>query len=509
MADRLQQAEHMRDRAARYDLLVSLAAIAAILAIAAALHAVLHRPNATIGALLLLLVVLVAATRARFRAAVGVSLAAMLAFNFFFLPPVETFTIADPQNWVALFVFLAVATIAGELSAAARERAREAEARRGEVSRLFDLSRDILRTSDGDSSIAELAGHVAGRFDVESLAIGIRDQEGWAVYEGGRRPLSPAHAALDRVLADGRSDASDDVPAAIESGIRASGSMILAPLRLGSSSIGVLAIERMALDAATLDAVSGLVALAIERTAFLRERKDAELVAQRAELASALLASISHDLRTPLTAVRTAVANLQAPGNTDAGRRAQANVALAGIDRLSRLFDDILDMARIDASAVSITREWVTAADIVDAAIAQAGPLFDERTIRIDADETMLVHVDPRLTSSALVHLLENAARYGGDPVEVGGWPDAQGLTLTVRDHGPGLAPADIGQVFDRFYRGAAGRHGAGIGMGLAITRGLLAAEGGRVCAANAPGGGASFTIAVPGPVRPVDYELP
>ena len=490
----------MRDPAVRRDLLAAFVAVVAILVVALALHAVLARPNATIGALLLLMIVLVTATRARFRAAAAVSLTAMLAFNFFFLPPVQTFTIADPQNWVALFVFLAVATVGSELSSAARQQAHEAEARRREVSRLFELSRDILRTGDGENSRTDLARHVAGRFGLASSAICIRDGEGWTVFEGGSRPVNPSAAMLDRAFRGviaGKSLPADAAPDPVA----------WSPLRLGARPVGLLVTDRRGVDSGTLDAVSGLVALAIERSDFLREREAAERLAERAELASALLASIGHDLRTPLTAIRTAVANLHDAG-TDADRRAQASLALAGIDRLSRLVADILDMARIDASAVTAAREWVTAADIIDAAVAQIGSALDGRTLQVTADEAMLVHVDPRLTSSALVHLLENAARYGGDgPVDVQGRAEG-GLTLTVRDHGPGLAPADLERVFDRFYRGRSEGDGAGIGMGLAIARGLLAAEGGRVSAANAGGGGAVFTIWIPAPVRIFDREL-
>jgi two-component system sensor histidine kinase KdpD len=323
-------------------------------------------------ALALLLIVLGTATLGRLRIAIAVSVVAMLTLNFFFLPPVGTFTIADPQNWVALFVFLAVAVIASQLSAAAQDRAREAIARRNDVMRL------------------------------------------------------------------------------------------------------------------------------------LAERDAAELARQKAELAATLLASLSHDLRTPLTAIRVAVENLLGDLPADE-RRLQAGAAMTELDRLTRLFQDILDMARIDAGAINIDHQWVSAADVVDAAVAHVRHAFEERQLRVDADAETEVEIDPRLASVALAHLLENAAQYSPADREIlaEARVEQDGLHVSVTDYGPGLDPNELDHLFERFYRGRTGRQATfGTGMGLSITRGLLAAAGGRVWAENVQGAGARFSIVVPGPVR-------
>jgi two-component system sensor histidine kinase KdpD len=330
--------------------------------------------SATTVALTLLLIVLLAATIARVRVAIIVSVTAMLTFNFFFLPPVGTFTIADPQNWVALFVFLGVAVVASNLSASAQERAREAIARRNEVTRL------------------------------------------------------------------------------------------------------------------------------------LQERDAAELARQKAELASTLLASLSHDLRTPLTAIRIAVENLSGELPVDE-RTAQADAAVAELERLTELVQDILDMARIDAGAIRIDPQWVTAADVVDAAVAHARHPLEGRTVHIDADAETEVQIDPRLASAALSHLLENAAQYSPreSPIDVHARVVGGGLHVAVTDHGRGVDPGELEQLFERFYRGRAVRDTTvGTGMGLSITRGLLGAAGGCVWAENVPGAGARFSIDVPGPIRAV-----
>ena len=230
------------------------------------------------------------------------------------------------------------------------------------------------------------------------------------------------------------------------------------------------------------------------------ERRAAELAHQRAELSSALLASLSHDLRTPLTAIRTAIDNLDTAALTEEQRREQARVASGQLDRLTRQFEEILDMARIEAGAVQARREWTTPAEVIEASLSHAAHVLVHRDLRVEAPDDIGIEIDPRLTSSALVHLLENAARYSVDgPIVVRGWTEPDGLRIDVTDSGPGLQPGEAERLFEPFYRGERGRQGvAGTGMGLAITRGLLAAEGGRVWAGSPAAGGACFSIAVP-----------
>ncbi len=499
----------------RRDTLVTIGGLMALATIIVTLRAVQDRPNPTIAALLFLLVVLGTATTAHLRVSVGISVAAMLVFNFFLLPPFYTLTIADPQNWVALFVFVVVAAIASQLSAAVRERAHEAEARKQEVTRLFDLSRDILLTTDSERAVADVARYVARRFELDTIAICLPTATGWNVHQGGDRAVEPTPDQLDDALARMRGPLEYDARERAYGGHVVVGdrnaSTTLVPLRLGPKPVGILATQVETLDLGTLDALGGVVAIAIERAHFLAERKKTETFSQRADLASALLASFSHDLRTPVTSVRVAVTNLQDVTLSSDERRAQAQLALHELDRLTRLFQDILDMARIDAAAVNPNRQWVSPADVVDAAAAHAAPSIAQHALHIDADELTEIQVDPRLTSTALAHVLENAGRYSpeGTAITVRAWTEDDGAHFVVRDQGPGLAPADLDHLFEPFYRGPATRHATGTGLGLAITRGLLAAEGGRIWCENASDGGAQFTIVVPSPVRVLDTEEP
>jgi len=409
----------------------------------------------------LIIVLLVAAT-APLWVAVTTSFAAVLAFNFFFLPPVGTLTIADPQNWTALFALLVVSLVASNLSAVARARTREAEARRDSLERLFDLSRDVLLISDSQEANASLAGFISRRFDLDYVAICVPHAGEWLVFEAG-------------------------------------------PLRLGARPIGLLAAAGRPIEATTLDAVAGLTAIAIERAQFLDERKAADLARQSEALKSALLASLGHDLRTPLTAIKVAASNLQASWPDEQERRAQSEVILTEVDRLTRLFQNILEMARIDAGAITQDARWVSPSEIIEAARSRVEPALRGRAVDVVADADRLVRTDPRLTAAALSQLLENAAQYSppGSPIEVRASVGAEGLTIAVRDRGPGIPEADLPHVFERFYRGANVRdRRSGTGMGLAIAKGVLAIARGRIAAENCGDGGVRFTIGVPAEVK-------
>src|SRR6266511_4832624 len=377
--------------------------------------------NHTTVGLALLLVVLGTATLGKLWIATVVAIAATMAFNFFFFPPVGTFTIADPQNLIALFAFLAAAVIASRLSSAAQVRAREAIERRNEVTRLFDLTRDVLLTTETSSAIDALAQHVARRFELSRVAICLPVDNTWRLHQGAANDVRVAPDVLDSALAKARGVLEFDAHQRAYGGhlriAAETGELVIVPLRHVTKTVGLLAADTM-LEVGTLDAVAGVVAIAIERAHFLAEREAAERLRQKAELASTLLASLSHDLKTPLTAVRVAVENLRTDLPLEE-RRAQAATAIVELKRLNRLFQDILDMARIDAEAIHLEQQWVTPADVVDAAMAHVRHAVDGRPVRVDAEAEMQVRIDPRVASVALSHLLENAAQYSPEDREI------------------------------------------------------------------------------------------
>ncbi|RPI52137.1 MAG: DUF4118 domain-containing protein [Acidobacteria bacterium] len=465
----------------------------------------LHVSNATTVSMTFLMVVLVVAATSRLWIAVVTSLVAVLCFNFFFLPPVATLTIADPHNWVALFAFLAVSLVASNLSAVARARTQEALDRRDELARLFDLSRDILVMTESREAISVLARSLARRFDLDFVAIALPRGHDWETFEAGAQTIALDKTQLTSAFAAAQTSLEFDAYARTYAGHREmtidGRSVRLVPLRVGTKPIGILAASGRPIEAGTLDTLGGVVAIAIERAQFLEERKAAALTRQSEELKTALLASIGHDLRTPLTAIRVAASNLRAPALSEGDRLEQSDVILSEVERLTRLFQNILEMARIDTGTIAAESLWSHPAEIIAAARDQVEHTLRPHPIELSVDGDLLVRLDPRLTATAVAHVLENAAQYSpaGSPIQISARVAAGELIVRVRDRGPGIAPADLPHLFDRFYRGVAAKNRtSGTGMGLWIARGLLAAENGRVWAENHPEGGAEFTIVVP-----------
>lgn len=484
-----------------------------MVALISAVYARLGVTNSTIVALSFLLVVLVVATVSVRWVAVAISLMAFACFNYFFLPPIGRWTIADPQNLAALFTLLAVSIIASHLSSEARRRANEATARRDELARLFDLTRDILLITDTSDALALVARSIARRFGFDSATICLPSSGGWQVH-GSRGPeLTIATSELDAVFAAAQARIEFDAEERTYSGhtrvqsAPAAGAWLV-PLRVGTRPTGLLALRGGGIEPGTRDAIAGVTAIAVERMHLLEERKEAELVRRGAELKSALLASLSHDLKTPLTAVTVAANNLDTSWLTEDQRHEQVEIVRTELGRLNRLFQDIVDMARIETNAIDPELEWVSVEEIVEAAAQQAERALSGHHLEVDpGTEKALVRLDPRLTSAALAHLLENAGQYSppGSTIRVAVSLSSDELTMAVRDEGPGISPEDLVHLFQRFYRGAAARQQRfGTGMGLAITRGLLAAEKGRVWAENCAEGGAVFTLAVPVECRAV-----
>jgi two-component system sensor histidine kinase KdpD len=478
----------------------ALAALAAIALVAATYKFVFTGVNATTVALSLLLVVLGAASRYGLGPGIVAATTGLVCFNFFFLPPVGRLTIADPQNWVALFAFLVTAVTASHLSSRARSRARDAERRREEVTKLYDLSRAIIATPESENAATLIAGQVVQVFGCGYCGVFLpAASNDWEqVAAASRISFTPSPAAIHRAYG------SETV---VSQGGEGSGPPVTAiytPLKVGVRSIGVLVIAAGTPSSDSSEAIAGLVSLALERARFMREVSRTEALRQSDELKAALLASVSHDLRTPLTSIRAAVDNLLEENVKLAPLAVrELHVVIAEeVERLTRLVHNLLEMARIESGEMKPAAAWQSVPELVRNVLERCEPLLRRHHVTVRLNEPMApVMLDARLLAQALANVVENAAKYStaGSEIVVNAALEDDSLTVRVEDQGPGLSPDELERVFEKFYRGNSDdRRQEGTGMGLAIARGIVEAHGGRIWAENIPGAGAAFIVKIP-----------
>lgn len=445
--------------------------------------------NATTVGFAYLLAVLVIATRWGFLEATVASLLAVLCFNFFFLPPVGTFNIAEPQNWVALFAFLTTSIIASQLSARARQRTQEALNRQKEMERLYALSRAILLTDARQAPAQQIAQRIEEIFEFRALAL--HDGGTGEIHRAGPEDLS----AFDDKL---KQAASLGTPLADEP----TGTAII-PVRLGGHVIGSLAVRGGDLSATALQALSNLVAIALEKVRGQEAANRAEAARQSEELKSALLDSIAHEFKTPLTSIKAAAtALLSTPTPSQEEQRELLTVVDEEADRLGRLVTEALQMARIEAGKVKLNADLCSVASLVQGIPQQMKSVLEGRSIRVSiADDMPLIIADEELMGLAIRQLLDNAVKYSppGSPIAISAEKGEGSVIISVSDQGPGIPEREQLRIFQKFYRRTdTHRHVTGSGMGLAISLEIVRAHGGEIWVESVPGQGSKFCISVP-----------
>ncbi len=459
-----------------------------LVAAAAALGRVLRVNATTEGFVFLFAVLAVAVPRGLFAGTVA-SVAAALAFNYFFLPPVGTFTIADPSNWVALSAFLVASTVTSRLVARARQRAEEAVARRAEVEALYDLSIDLFAATNRVGALGVAAGRALRTIGAKGGGL-LLFREGPGNVETVfdlAGSLESDNALIESV---GRQGETVEVPAA--DGARD----VYLPLAVGGKASGVLVARGTRAEKNALESVGRLVALAVERERFLRERTHLEALRESDTLKTSLLRAVSHDLRSPMTTIRMGLARLRRSAGDE---RAIDDVARE-TERLSRRIDNLLAVARLDAGTFVPRPEPSPAADLFRSALESLPLVLEGQKTEVSVSpETPDLFVDPALAVEILANLLENAARASpaGQPIELHAEPDPlqKGrVHLEVFDRGPGIPAA--------FKRAAGGPKESGdsgrTGLGLEICRSLARALGGTINFADRPGGGTIARLDLP-----------
>ena len=459
-------------------------------AIAAVVFAYILLPaNPTTVALTLFLVVLFVASRWGLVLATTTAVVATLAFNYYFLPPVRTFTIANPQNWIALFAFLVSAVVASRLSERARREAENATRRRKEVERLYLLSQQLLATDNVIELVTSIPQYVREAFGLEAAAMFLPKRG--EVYRTGLD-----HPELSR-------DQLESVSGRGELVIEEERQLCFVPLRIGVRPVGSLGIEGAVLSRETLEAVGSLVAIAIERAGAVETLTRTEAARESEKLRSALLDSVTHEFRTPLTAIKLSVTTLLSPDPIGADERQDLlTVINEETDRLNRLVGEAAEMARLDAQHVELRREPHRVQDVIAAALDKSAKLLSDRRIDLDIPASLpLIRVDLDRIAEVLIQLLENASKYSpvDTPITVTADAGRDMVTVSVADQGPGIDDLEQSLIFEKFYRGRDQRYRVqGTGMGLAIAKAIVEAHGGTIGVTSQLGSGTVFHFTVP-----------
>jgi len=471
-----------------------LAAGALLWGIVAVYHLWLH-VNPTTVALTLLLLVLTLAANWGLRYAVATSLVASVCYNYYFLPPIGTFTINDPQNWLALFAFLATSVVGSRLSERAREEAEDARLRQRELEVLYGLSRELLQTEN----VAGLLNAIA------PAAMMVTRANAVVLYllAGDRRYIAgdPRAIPMDDI---GMRQLSLTLPAP-DTVVGAGGHEARVPLRVGVRPRGLLLQSGGAqLSQPTLEAIAGLVSISIDRAQALEDVTRVEASKESERLRSLMIDSITHELRTPLTAIKAASTTLLQPDGsalTDEGRRDLLVVIDEESDRLNRLVSEAVEMAQLDAQQVHMTFAPVAVRALVEGALeACAGPLAGH-PLTVSLLPLPAVLADRDYIEKVLCNLLENAAKYSAadGPIFVSAERRGETVTVSVADRGLGIDLTEQELIFERFYRATTqSQRTSGTGMGLAISRAILEAHHGSLTVTSQLGEGSVFAFTLP-----------
>jgi two-component system, OmpR family, sensor histidine kinase KdpD len=420
--------------------------------------------------------------------AVCLSIGCTLLYNFFFLPPIGSFTIAEPQNWIALFSFLASAIFISRIAESERRQAALSEARRSEMERLYEFSNQLLMEENLRDVARNAPRVVASIFAFEAVTLYLN--EGDAAYSSDPRR---AFVSLDELRAAARLP---DAPRSREADV------CIVPLVLGMRASGSIAMTKAGYSDGLYDAIGGLLAIALERATALDRFSRVEAAREGERLRSALLDSVTHELRTPLTAIRAAATSLSSqPALAESQRSEMYAILDEESARLDRLIGQAVEMAQLDSDGIEVRPRPQRLQEVIDMALQDCRLQLRGRPVTVELPADMpSVSLDRELIRRVLRHLLENAARYSpaGSPVRIGATLAPDRLSVSITDEGQGIDEAEQTYIFDKFYRGSRQRLLHGTGMGLAIAKAILRAHNGGIEVASHRDQGATFTFWVP-----------
>jgi len=460
------------------------------------------------------------------RPAVLASIAAFLAFDFFLIDPRHRFTVSEPEEWLALGLLLVTGVITGQLAAALRNRAREARRREREAVVLYDVVR-LMTGSDLRESLAAVAERLRQELALAAVVIGFHGGTAAGLWAeaGEQEALGLARASSmtpKLLLGEGAGPTSERrgspgpwirvLPPHLpgQPGL-ASDRLREVPVRLGDGTVGLISLVRQpqaapftAADDRLLSAVGNQLAIAIERTRLREEAAEAEILRRTDELKTALLNTVSHDLRTPLASIIASASSLlqQDVQWTEDERRGFARAIEEEGERLNRLVGNLLDLSRIQAGSLVPQRSWYDLSALVDDVLGRLRFVTSRHRLVVSLEEELLpVFLDYILIDEVLANLIGNAVKYTppGSEIAIRATRDNDEVQVEVADTGPGIPPEALPRLFEPFYRvQREGQTARGTGLGLAVAKGLVEAHGGHIWAENREGGGASFVFTLP-----------
>ena len=463
----------------------SLLAAASVAAVTAAAYGASINP-ATTGFAYLIVVLLVASAWGFVEALVASRLAT-LAFNFFFLPPTGTFTIADPKNWIALFSFLATALIAGRLSARAELRAQEALERQRDVERLYTFSRAILLGADTEPFAGFLVRRLAEIFELNGAVL--FDGRSGKFYRAGTAELAALDDRLREAVRNGTSYSEPERHWSVVA------------VRLGARPIASLAVEGAPMPDSVLQGISNLTAIGLERAKAQELSNEVEVARQTEQLRTTLIDAMAHEFKTPLTAVKAAITSLV--DSADAApqvSRELLSIASEEVAHLQQVIEDSIDIARLDTADIYAQLRPSDVGRVVRDAISPFRNQLEGRLELVCTEPLPHIALDPRLFTLAVRQLIDNALRYSpaGTPVRLREYADASGVTLELTNEGEGIPASEQHRIFERFYRSPSVRRRIpGSGLGLSIASSIIRAHGGELNVDSHPGRTA-FRISLP-----------
>jgi two-component system sensor histidine kinase KdpD len=442
----------------------------------------------TVGFTYLITILLIAASWGIVESVLA-SILATVCFNYFFLPPVGTWAIADPENWVALFTFLVSSLIASELSNRAKRRTAEAHTRQVEMERLYALSRATMMM-DGSEPIGDQIARELARI-CEIPAVVIYDRATDKIHRGGARDLPDVESRLKETALTG-----------IQSKNEASRTL-LAPISLGGQSTGSVAIEGGELSNTALHALLNLVAITFENARSRDIATRAQAARQSEEFKSTLLDGLAHEFKTPLTSIKAATTALLASNVSDAAQRHELlTIVDQEAERLSRLVTEATRVARIEAGKIQVNREWHTVGRLIENVLAQTELQRDDRPVDLAiAPDLPPALFDAELMQLALRQLVDNALKYSPQKsaIRISSRLAGNNFVIAVRNQGEPLSDSERTRIFDKFYRGQNVRYRvAGTGMGLSVAREILLAHGGDIHVQTSNEGGTEFVMTIP-----------